>query len=212
MAAAGRARARRWSSTSARACSTRPRPWLAGGPPAWLAGEPAARQTLGRRRRPGHLLGRQAARRAAGGHHRRPGRPGRRLRPPPAEPGPAPGRAGAGRPAGRRRWPTCAATATPSRSGAWPPSPVDGAARPGPRRSAWARSSTRVAVAGGGSVPGARDPVGRRRRRRRPRRRACGPHDPPVIARVHDGRTVLRPAHRRPGRRRRAWPRRSPRR
>ena len=43
---AGDARASRWWSTSAAACSMRTCPWLAGPPPAWLAGEPAAVQTL----------------------------------------------------------------------------------------------------------------------------------------------------------------------
>ena len=69
-------------------------PWLPGPPPAWLAGEPAARQTLAAGADAGDVQRRQAARRAAGRHHRRPRRPGRSVRAPPAGP-----RAAARRPA-----------------------------------------------------------------------------------------------------------------
>ena len=127
-----------------------------------------------RRRRARHLLGRQAARRPAGRHHRRTRRSGRRDRAAPARTCDARRQAHPRRAPDRRRWPTSPATR---------PDPAlahgDAVAR---RRSATERrpiadavGSAKVvdteAVAGGGSLPGLGDPVGRRRARRRRRRR-----------------------------------------
>ena len=107
-------------------------PWLDGPPPRWLDGRARGPPDPGRRRRPGAVLRRQAVRRPPGRDHRRPGRPGGRLRPPSPGPGPAPRRPRAvgppghhpGLPAPRRR--------APSRSGGWPRSP-SAAPRRGPR-------------------------------------------------------------------------------
>ena len=49
-------------------------PWLPDGPPPWLRDEPAVRQTLASRRGARRLLGRQAPRRSASRHPRRPRR------------------------------------------------------------------------------------------------------------------------------------------
>ena len=176
-----------------RAARRRPARGCRGPPPAWLHGEPAARQTLARRRRAGHVQRRQAARRPAGRDHRRPGRPRRRVRAPPAGPGAAAGRARARRAAATRpRLPRRDGGNRRSRSGGWPP-----------RRSTTcsARAGKIVAAAGvgdgradakrcpgAGSAPGHDDPVGRHPHRRRPSGRAA----------------VRRPADHRPRSRRRA--------
>ena len=168
-------------------------PWLVGGPPAWLAGEPAARQTLAAGAALGDVQRRQAPRRSPGRDHRRPGRPRRPLwRPSPRPSAPA-GRSRARRAAGRR---TCL---PPSRRpGAALLASGHGAARRAPPASRRARRRT----SGGG---GRRDRGAARRGRHC--RGAPSPRsawrstattssalralDPPIVARVQDGRTVL---------------------
>ena len=199
------ARTCRSSSTSARACSTRRargcrRP--AGVAARRAGGPPDAR----RRRRAGDVLGRQAARRPAG-RASSPGAPTsstRCARHPLAR---------ALRPGGLvlaalqddRRSPTSAATATPI---------------PFWRMATIARRRARAAGRGARRRRKVVDTRGRRRRRARcpastipsvgvavdgdRTDRAARATTPPVIARVDDGAHDLRPAHRRPGRRRRA--------
>ena len=164
-------------------------PWLAGPTPTWLSGEPAARQSIGVRSRPGDLLGRQALRRTPGGDCRR---------------------------ALRSSWPdvrdtcwhgrfapvrwssplsstprscTCAATVSPSRSGGW--------RQPTRRTSSGAPAGELgvgdvvacSSVAGAGSVPGL-EIASAGVSLPGDRTAALRELSPPVIARAQHGRTV----------------------
>ena len=133
---------------------------------------------------------RQAARRAAGRRHRRPRRPGRRAcaRHPLAR-ALRPGGARARRPAGGRARLPPPRRSTPSRSGAWPPSPSPTLRRAGrgARRRRGGRHARRCRAAGRCPASRSRRPASPSTATTPPR---CGPHDPPVIARVHDGRTI----------------------
>ncbi len=164
-------------------------PWLAGGRP--VAARRARRPPDHRRRRiAGDLLGRQAARRTPGRDHRRPGRPGGGLR---ATRWPE--RCARARSCSARckRWPSPTSTGAPatSRSGGWPP-PRSTSCGPGPSVAGADARLTVVevdSVTGGGTLPGVEIPSagvavpG-------DHTTALRAHDPPVIARVVDGRTV----------------------
>ena len=178
-------------------------PWLAGGPPAWLARRAGGPPDARRRRRARDVLGRQAARRAAGRGHRRAA--------------PTWSTACARHPLARALRPgglvlaalqeialayLAGATATPSRSGAWPPSPSTSLRAPGRRRSARGDGGRHCAsVTGGGTLPGVEIPSagvavdGDRAAALRAARPAG--HRP---GRSDGARS--RPAHGRPGRRR----------
>ena len=145
----------------------------------------------GRGCRPRDLLGRQAARRAAGRDHRRvaptSSGPARRTRST-APSGPA---GSCSAPSRTSRSPTSAGPPTSCRSGGWRPprsrAPSPRRGRRGGRR----RRGRRLLVGAGRRHPAVgRDPVHRRRARRRPHRRAPAP-SPPVVARVVDDRTVI---------------------
>ena len=157
---------------------------------------------LGGRRVARDVQRRQAARRPPGRRHRRPGRPGRALPPPPAGPGPAARRAGA--------WSPCRRSPSPT-SGATPAEPAAVAAGQHARsttcaaRARWRRAAARSSSASrswaAAPCPAATIPsVG-----------VAVPGDitaalraatPPVVARVRRRAYGLRPAHGlpRPGR------------
>ena len=162
---------------------------LAAGRPAGLGarracGAPDARS--GRRRR--HVLGRQAPRRPAGRHHRRPPRRDRRVRAPSPRPGAPRRRADArGAAVHRARVPPARRTGDPVLA--------DGddsarrAPRPSARRWAPARSSTRRPSRARARFPA---PRSRRSASRSPATtpRRSARDTPPVIARVRDDTTI----------------------
>ena len=132
----------------------------------------------------------------------------RRDRPPPARPRDARRQDDARRAAADRARRTCPATRPRSRSGAWPPRRSTAlrarAERIAAARRRARRSSTPRPWPGAGRCPGSpsrrsgvADRAGARRRRRWPR---CGRHG--VIARTEAGARGVRPAQRRPRRRR----------
>ena len=169
-------------------------PWLPQRP-AWLRDEPGVRQCPRRGRGAGDVLGRQAARRPAGGGHRRARRSGGDDRSAPTGPG------GAGRQDHARRLAVGRAR-LPRRRRRRDPAVAHGdrvrrhRCATGPRRSHRRLDGAKVvdteAVAGGGSLPGLDDPVGRRRDRGRRRRRFAGgtARARIVVARVADGAVV----------------------
>ena len=186
-------------------------PWLPHRP-AWLRDEPGVRQAHRRRRRARHVLGRQAARRPAGRRRRRTratSSPRSRATRSRGRCAPTSSRSPRSRPS---RSPTSPATRPSIPLWRMATRRVDDAAtaRRGRRRrgAPAAKVVDTEAVAGGGSLPGLDDPVGRRRRSTTgdadgTAARGCGEHG--VVARVADGARRLRPPHRRSRRRRHRW-------
>ena len=170
-----------------------------------------ARDSLARRRRPRLLLGRQAARRAAGRDRRRARRPRRAAAAAPAPARAARRQAHARRARGDARALPRPRAATRSRCcGCCASRPRRSARAPSgsPRRSAArSRRRSRASAAARSRSPSCR---ASRARSRRSSRRALRAGEPPVVAIVRDGRTLLdcRTLTRRRGRRgRRGGPR-----
>ena len=203
LATLGAARRRRPRLRPAR--RRRARGWPGG--PAGVAGRRAGRPSDARRRRRArHVQRRQAARRAAGRHHRRAGRPRRALRRATRWPAPCGPAASCSPPCRTSPSPTSAATSSTAipfwRMAATPVDELAGRAQALAAADRRRRASRPTPLPGAGSAPGATIPSAGVARRRRPPRRAPGPRPAghrPGPRRRHGPR----PAHRRPGRRRR---------